>query len=130
VKEGVLDIELVHEPTLGESQSQHSPDGSKPGDKAKGFIVVHLEALSEPPEDTTSLVPVKRVIHLELMLEDPLAGGDIGPRRPRNQIPCAVRQQASYSSIARRQWGSVSALRTEVGTENSVRGAAAAESCR
>jgi hypothetical protein len=37
---------------------------------------------------------------------------------------------ASYSSIARRQWGSVSTLQTEVGTGDRVRGGAAAESCR
>jgi hypothetical protein len=37
---------------------------------------------------------------------------------------------ASYSSISQRQWESASALRTEVGTGDSVRGAAAAESCR
>jgi hypothetical protein len=49
--------------------------------------------LSEPSEDPTSLVPVKKAIHLELVLEDPLAGDDIGPKRPRNQVPHAVRQQ-------------------------------------
>jgi hypothetical protein len=40
-----------------------------------------------------SLVSIKRAIRLELVLEDPLAGDDIGPRRPRNQVPRAVRQQ-------------------------------------
>jgi hypothetical protein len=38
--------------------------------------------------------------------------------------------RASYSSIARHQSGSVSALRTEVGTGDNVRGVATAESCR
>jgi hypothetical protein len=38
--------------------------------------------------------------------------------------------RASYSSIARRQWGSVSVLRTVVGTGDSVGGAAAVENCR
>jgi hypothetical protein len=38
-----------------------------------------------------SLVLVKKAIHLELVLEDPLAGDDIGLRRPRNQVLCAVR---------------------------------------
>jgi hypothetical protein len=48
-------------------------------------------ALGEPSEDPTSLVPVKRVIRLELVLEDPLVGDHIGPRRLRNQVPCVVR---------------------------------------
>jgi hypothetical protein len=46
--------------------------------------------LSEPPEDPTSLLLVKRVVRIELVFEDPLAGDDIGPRRPRNQVPRAV----------------------------------------
>jgi hypothetical protein len=91
MEEGVLDVELVHGPTPGDSQSQHSPDGGRLDDGSEGLIVVHLGALSEPPEDPTSLVPIKRTIHLELVLEDPLVGDDIGPRRPRNQVPRAVR---------------------------------------
>jgi hypothetical protein len=40
-----------------------------------------------------SLVSIKRVIRLERVLEDPLVGDDIGPRRPRNQVSRVVRQQ-------------------------------------
>jgi hypothetical protein len=50
VKEGILDIELVHGPALGDSQSQHSPDGGRHDDGAKGLVIVHPGALSEPPE--------------------------------------------------------------------------------
>jgi hypothetical protein len=56
-------------------------------------VVVHPGALSEPSEDPTSLVPVKRAIRLELVLEDPLACDDIGPKRSRNQVSRVVRQQ-------------------------------------
>jgi hypothetical protein len=94
VEEGILDIELVHEPTPGDSQSQHNLDGGKLDDGAEGLIVVHSGALCEPPDDLMSLVPVKGAIRLEFMLEDPLVGDDIGPRRPRNQVPCAIRQQS------------------------------------
>jgi hypothetical protein len=100
VEEGVLDVELVHVPIPGDSQSQHSPDDGRLDDGAEGLIVVHPGALSEPPKDPTSFIPIKRAIRLEFVLEDLLAGDDIGPRRSRNQVPCAVRQQASYSSIA------------------------------
>jgi hypothetical protein len=84
-EKGVLDVELVHGPTLGDSQSQHSPYGDRLDDGVEGLIVVHRGALSEPLEDPTGLVPVKRDIHLELVVEDPLVGDDIGPRRLRNQ---------------------------------------------
>jgi hypothetical protein len=101
MEEGILDDELVHGPTPGDSQSQHSPDGDRLDDRTEGLIVVHLGTLSEAPEDPTSLLPIKRAICLELVLEDPFTGDDIGPGRPRNQVPRA-----------------------------SVGGAAAAENCR
>jgi hypothetical protein len=94
MEEGVLDVELVHGLTPGDSQRQHSPDGGRLDDGAEGLIVVHPGALSEAPEDPTSLVSIKRAIRLELVLEDPLVGDDIGPRRPRDQVPCAVRLTA------------------------------------
>jgi hypothetical protein len=58
MEEGVLDVELVHGPTPGDRQSQHSPDGGRLDDGAEGLIVVHPRALSEPSKDTTSLIPV------------------------------------------------------------------------
>jgi hypothetical protein len=47
VEEGVLDVELVHGQMPGDSQSQHSLDGDRLDDGAKGFIVVYPRALSE-----------------------------------------------------------------------------------
>jgi hypothetical protein len=93
VEEVILDVELVHGPTPGHSQSQHSPYGGRLDDMAKGLVVVHPGALSESAEDPTSLVPFKRAIRLELVLEDQLVGDDIDPRRSRNQVSRAVRQQ-------------------------------------
>jgi hypothetical protein len=93
VEEGILDVELVHKSTHGDSQRQHSPNGGMLDDGAEGLITVHPEALSEVLEHPTSLVSVKRAIHHDLVLEDPLVGDDIGPRRSRNQVPCDVRQQ-------------------------------------
>jgi hypothetical protein len=68
-------------------------DGGRLNDGAEGVIIVHPGAPSEPLEDPTSLVPVKRVVQFELVLEDPLAGDGTGRRRPRSQVPHAVRQQ-------------------------------------
>jgi hypothetical protein len=129
VEEDVLDVELVHGSTLGDSQSQHSPDSGRPDNGVEGLIVVYLGALGEPSEDPMRLVLVQRAIRFELVLKDPLVGGNNILRGSRNQVPRDSR--ASYSSsIARRQWGSVSALRIEVGTGDNVGGAAAVENCR
>jgi hypothetical protein len=85
MEESILDVELVHGPTTGDNQSQHSlDDGLDDNDGAEGLIVVHPGALGEPLDDLMSLVPVQRVFLLELVLEDPLVGDDIGPRRLRN----------------------------------------------
>jgi hypothetical protein len=92
VEEGILDVELVYGPTPGDTQSQHSPDGGRLDDEAEGLVIVHPGTLSEPPKDPTSLVSVKRAIRLELVLDDPLVGDDIGPRMSGNQVPRAVRQ--------------------------------------
>jgi hypothetical protein len=48
MEEGVLDAKLVHGPTPGESQSQHSLDGGGLDNGAKSLIVVHPGALGEP----------------------------------------------------------------------------------
>jgi hypothetical protein len=93
MEEGVLNVELVHGPTPGNSYSQHSLYSGRLDDGADGLIVVHPGVLSEAPEDPMSLVLIKRAIHLEPVLEDPLASDDIGPRRQRNQVPHAVRHQ-------------------------------------
>jgi hypothetical protein len=58
VEEGVLDVELVHGPTPGDSQCQHSPNSGRIDDRAEGLIIVHPRALGEPPEDPTTIVMV------------------------------------------------------------------------
>jgi hypothetical protein len=45
MEEGVLDVELVHRPTPGDSQSQHSLDGDRLDDGVEDLIVVHLEGI-------------------------------------------------------------------------------------
>jgi hypothetical protein len=94
MKEDVLDVELVHRPTPGDSQGQHSPNGGRLNNRAESIIVVHPGALSKPPEDPTSLVQVKRAIRLELILEDPLAADDIGfsgsPGQSTATTPCSI----------------------------------------
>jgi hypothetical protein len=84
MEEGILDAELLHEPTPGYSQSQHSSDGGRLDNGVEGLIIVHPKALSEPLKDPTCLVPVKTTILLELVLEDPIVGDNIDPRRSRN----------------------------------------------
>jgi hypothetical protein len=54
----ILDIQLVHELALGDDQSQHNADYGRLHEGVESLIIVHTEALGEPPEDPMSLVPI------------------------------------------------------------------------
>jgi hypothetical protein len=54
--------------------------------------------MGEPPEDSTSLVPVQRAIHLELMFENPLAGDDIALESRGTKSHMLLDSRATYSS--------------------------------
>jgi hypothetical protein len=54
VEEGILDVELVHGLTPGDSQSQHGPDGGRLDDGVEGLVVslclkIHLSVTTLPP---------------------------------------------------------------------------------
>jgi hypothetical protein len=94
VEEGVLDVELVHGPTPGDSQSQHSLDGGRLDDGAEGLVTVHPGALSEALEDPRSRKPstlsLRLKIHLSVMT---LA---LGCRGTKSHV--LLDSRASYSS--------------------------------
>jgi hypothetical protein len=56
----------------------------------KSLKEVDARALSEPAKDPSCLIPLKRAIGVELMLEYPFACHNIGVRWPRNEIPSVV----------------------------------------
>ena len=90
MQEGILDVQLMHGPPASESQREHRVDGSRFHHWAEGLVVVDFGALSEAPENPTSLVPLKGDISPALVSLDPLAGDDVGARWTRHQIPCLV----------------------------------------
>jgi hypothetical protein len=128
--EGVLDVELIHRLAPVDGQSQHNSNDSGLYDRVESLIVVHPRALGEPLKDPTNLVSVQRAFCLELVLEDPLAGHHISPWRLWYKSHVLLDNIASYSSIARCQWESASALQTEVETGDRAGEAAATKSCR
>jgi hypothetical protein len=54
--------------------------------QAKGLIVVNAESLGEAAKNTTSFEPVQGAVGIELVLENPLAGDDVGANRMRDKI--------------------------------------------
>jgi hypothetical protein len=130
VEEGILDVELVHGPTTGDSQSHHNPDGGRLDDGAEGLVVVHPRALSETRRTQRVLYRSREPSLLSLCLKIHLPVTMLAPGGRGIKSHVLLDSRVSYSSIARRQWGSASALWIEVGTGDSVGGAVVAESCR
>ena len=90
MQEGILDVELMHGPPAGESQREHRADTSRLHHWAEGLVVVNTGALSEAPENPTSLVPLKSAVSTALVSPNPIADDDVGARQTRHQIPCLV----------------------------------------
>jgi hypothetical protein len=60
---------------------------------AKGLIIVDIRALGEPSKDLVSPVSFQCAIRVELVLEDPFFGDDVGASGLRNEIPGLVGDQ-------------------------------------
>jgi hypothetical protein len=56
MEEGILDIELMDHPVLGEGEGENGPNDGELDDKAEGLVVVHSGTLGEAPKDPTDLV--------------------------------------------------------------------------
>ena len=90
--EGILHVQLINRPAVRECQREHGANSGRLDNRTEGLVKVHAWALGEPTKDPAHLVPLQGSISIELVLEDLLAGDDIGARRARNKIPSLVRQ--------------------------------------
>jgi len=99
VQEGVLHVQLMNRPAARECQREHGTNCGRLDNWTEGLVEVHAWALGEAAEDPARLVPFQSSICMELVLEDPLAGDDVGERRARNKIPSLVRQQSVVLSF-------------------------------
>ena len=91
VQEGVLHVQFMNRPAARECQREHGTNCGRLDNWTEGLVEVHAWALGEVAEDPARLVPFQSNISMELVLEDPLAGDDVGERRARNKIPSLVR---------------------------------------
>ena len=91
--------------------NKNSPDSGGLDDWTEVLCKVHTRALSEASNHPTRLVALQSPVGVELVLEDPLAGDDIGSQRARHKIQVWFFIRASCSStIAARQLASARAL--------------------
>jgi hypothetical protein len=73
----------------------HGANHGRLDHRAEILIVVDDGLLGEVTKDPASLVPFQRAVEVELVLENPFAGDDVGANRTRNKVPCVVGDQGS-----------------------------------
>lgn len=107
MQESVLDIQLVHRPSIGSCQREDSANGHRLDDWRERLIKIHSRSLMEAMHDLAGLAPLKSAVGIALVLEDPLASDDMSAPWPRNETPGAVPQQGVVLLLHRRAPGVV-----------------------
>jgi hypothetical protein len=95
VQEHILHIELMNRPGAGDSQGEDGADHGRLDHRAEGLIIVNAGSLGEAAKNPTSLVPFQGAVGIKLVLENPLAGDDVGANGARDKISCVVGDQSS-----------------------------------
>jgi hypothetical protein len=95
MQEHILHIELMNGPGAGDSQEEHGADRGRLDHRAKGLIVVNAGSLGEAAKDPGSLVPFQIAVRVQLVLQNPFAGVDVGANGARDKVPCVVGDQGS-----------------------------------
>ena len=93
MEEGILDIKLMNRLAAGEHQREDSPYCGWLDDRTESLGEVNAGALCEAAQHPARLVALKRSIRLELVLENPFASHNVGPRWTWDKIPRAVGQE-------------------------------------
>jgi hypothetical protein len=93
MEEGILHIELLNRPVMGDSSDEYCAHGGQFHNRVEGLIVVDSGALSETPKDPASLVAIKGPVSAELVCEDLFASDDVGALKSWNKVPCPITHQ-------------------------------------
>jgi hypothetical protein len=95
MQEHILHIKLMNRPGVRDNQGEHGVDRGRLDHQVEGLIVVDVGSLGEVMKNPASLVPVQGAIRIKLVLENPLAGDDVGANRARDKISGVVGDQGS-----------------------------------
>jgi hypothetical protein len=90
MEEGILHIELVNRPVMGDSSGEHRAHGGRFHNRAESLVVVDSGAPSETPKDPASLVVIESPVSVELVCQDLFASYDVGALRSWNKVPCSI----------------------------------------
>jgi hypothetical protein len=93
MEEGILHIELLNRPVMGDSSGEHHAHGGRFHNRVESLIVVDSGALSETLKDPTNFVAIEGPVSAELVCKDPFASDDVGALRSWNKVPCPITHQ-------------------------------------
>ena len=94
VQERILDIELVNRPLTGRCKVKYCTYGCWFHHRRESLMEIYSRSLREPSDNPSGFAPLERSVGVELVLEQPLPGDDIGMCWPRHQRPSAVGLQS------------------------------------
>jgi hypothetical protein len=90
MEKGVGDVHLVNRPAARHGELEHGADGPGLDNRGEGLSEINAGSLTKATNDPSRLMPIKSSIWIELVLEDPLPGDDVGMAWSRNKLPCLV----------------------------------------
>jgi hypothetical protein len=83
----------MNRPGAGDDQGEHGADRGRLDHRAEGLIVVDTGSLGEAVKNPTSVVPFQGAVGIELVLQNPLAGDDVGAKIPGVVVRCCCRSR-------------------------------------
>jgi len=90
VKKGVLHVQLMYVPGARSGDAEDDADGSRFNNRTECLVVVDVVLLRKTTNDPPGFMASERAISTILVLEDPLAGDDVGTRQSGYEAPCAI----------------------------------------
>jgi hypothetical protein len=85
----------MNQPRAGDGQGEDGADCGRLDHRAEGLIIVDAGSLGEAAKNPVSLVPFQGVVGIKLVLENPLAGDDVGANGARDKILGVVGDRGS-----------------------------------
>jgi len=90
VKKGVLHVQLMYLPGARSGDAEDDADGSRFNNRTECLVVVDVVLLRKTTNDPPGFMASERAISTIFVLEDPLAGDDVGTWRSGYETPCAI----------------------------------------
>lgn len=90
MEKGIFDIQLMDRPVARRGKVKDGADRRRLDDRGEHLMEVHPRSLREAAYDPPCFAPFERSVGVQLVLEQPLAGDDVGMLWSRNERPRAV----------------------------------------